>query len=203
MEENWWVGCTYFFENVILFHTFADSENPDQKSYLAYDIKDRKVLWEKSDILITALEGNRISVRRLEADKAHIIDLRTGEMVENGIDKEFPKNNFAQFPFHYSPGSEYHQTVTRFLDTLGIECDKSFGVDYLEGNGWVIVSYYTKHEYLENRLVVLDLEKNVLLMESLGKQLKGIADRPFFVYHSNLIFVKDNSDFLSFQLSQQ
>lgn len=201
LDETWWTGVTYAVNDVIVFHTFQDTDNPLDKKFLAMDKNSRKILWEKSDL--TFKQFGKEFLLGTRGDDLLYINIKTGqeEKDKNGIGTL--ENKWLQFPFHYVPNSEHHKTVYDFLGLIGMDSDKNYGIDYLEKDGIVIISYYTKKEYLENRLIVINTDRKVLLEEVLGSQLKGIADRPFFVNHDSLIFVKNSTDFLSYQLSRK
>lgn len=200
LEETWWVGITYAVGKVIIFHTFSDTENPQHKSFVAWDIERRTVIWKKTDVSFSEYGDTHLKANR--NGELLFINIKTGEEGEMEGFVKLTENKELQFPFHYVPNGNHHKTVSRFLDMIGMDSDKQYGIDYLEVTGLVIISYYRNIDQLENRLIVVDARKRVIFNESLGVHLKGIADRPFFVYHDNLIFVKDNTDFFSFQLSQ-
>ncbi|MEM9388868.1 MAG: DUF4905 domain-containing protein [Bacteroidota bacterium] len=201
LEETWWVGITGAVGKVIIFHTFTDTENPQQKSFFAWDIEKKKVIWAKTDISLVEFGDRYIRARR--EDELIFINMETGEEEATEEFMKLIENKRIRLPFHYVPDTDHYNTVSGFLRMIGMDADSGYGIDYLEVSGLVILSYYLKADHLENRLIVIDTEKRVLLKEKLGVGLKGIADRPFFVYGDSLIFVKDYTDFFSYQLSQQ
>lgn len=201
LEETWWVGITGAVGKVIIFHAFTDTENPQHKSFFAWDVEKKKVIWAKTDISLVEFGDRYIQARR--DDEPLFINMETGE---EEMTQEFMKlveNKPIGLPFHYVPDTDHYNTVSGFLRMIGMDADSGHGIDYLEVSGVVILSYYLKADHLENRLIVMDTERHVLLNEKLGDHLKGIADRPFFVYGDSLIFVKDYTDFFSYQLSRQ
>ena len=198
-DENWWIGASHFDRDIVVFHIFPESENPDQKEFFAFNLQDQQILWHQKDLSIVEFEGD--SFLAIKNEETQRFDLTTGHPVTdvNTQDKTMGENIFLKYPFHYPQGTDHFNTVQQFLSELG-QSNLQRGVDYFEANGVVILAWYTGGTKLANDLMVMDMNKNVLLHEQIGHDLKGISDRSFFVYHDTLIFVKDNTDFLSYQL---
>lgn len=200
LDESWWVGITHVAGDIIVFHTFQDAENPQEKNYEAVNIKSGKVAWKMSEVSFT--EYGSTYLRGFRQNEPVVIDVLNGEPMDELDLIPTIENNGLMYPFHYVPRSSYHNTVQAFLDSTGMNSDKAYGIDYLETLELVLISFYYKNQGLENRLIVLNQSKEIVLDEILGTQLNGITDRSFFVSRGNLIFVKGNSNFLSYQLSQ-
>lgn len=200
-EDSWWVGITFVVNDIILFHQFLDQENPQEKSYMAFNLVRQEFIWEKTGVNLSGF--GRDYIHAVRGDERVTIDILSGSEEKTVNYIESTENKYIDFPFHYQPGSEYHVTVNTFLTRIGMDSDEKYGVDYLEKEGFVIISHYTNDNGLTNKLLVIDADKNIMLDEIIGQQLNGIADRPFFVYHHSLIFVRNNSDFLSYQLSHE
>lgn len=207
-EENWWIGASFVTDDIILFYTFPDQDNPDVKHVFAYDFHQKEILWkkERKNIIEAADE-----VLLMDADSGDMtrFDLRTGEAlvvsehagkVEN--DTGLKENKMLKKAFHYREGNEYFDTVRQFL-VASANLNIVKGVDYYEDDHIMVMSFYylNKNNKLANDLLVVDLEGNHLLYERLGNDLSGISDDTFFIYSNKLIFVKDNADFLIYQLS--
>ncbi|MEM7108453.1 MAG: DUF4905 domain-containing protein [Bacteroidota bacterium] len=200
LEETWWVGVTHVSGQIIVFHKFEDTESPEHKSYQAVDVDSGTIIWEASDVSFS--EYGRNYLKGMKNNSPFIIDLQKGNPIHENDLIDAPQNNHLLYPFLYVPKSGYHNTVHSFLSAIGMDSDNRYGIHYLDTMGFIIISFYYHNTGLENRLIVLNQSRELLLDEVLGTELKGIADRPFFVYHDHLIFVKENSNFLSYQLSQ-
>lgn len=200
-EEKWWIGISYFNGPVVVFHTFPGSENPDQKEFFAYDLHQQEVLWNKTDINIIDFDDDSLLAYSEDGEVAQKYDLMTGEPITLGSTAARGKerHKFIKHPFHYAQGSDHFTTVAQFLSQHGFE-GLERGIDYFEGNEVVIMAFYQGGTELVNDLLVMNMDQEVILQERLGSGLKGISDRAFFICHNTLIFVKNNTDFFSFQL---
>ncbi|MEM8567573.1 MAG: DUF4905 domain-containing protein [Bacteroidota bacterium] len=200
LEESWWTGITHVAGQTILFHIFKDTENPEDKKYQAVNIRSSEVVWEISDISFTEYGLN--FVKGIKDNRSITINIQNGNEANKKILTDTAKNNYLYYPFHYTPKSGHHHTVHSFLSSIGMNSDNSYGIDYFEMKDLVIISFYYKGKGLENRLIVLNQAREIMLDEILGTDLKGITDRSFFIYRDSLIFVQEHSDFFSYQLSQ-
>ena len=202
-EEKWWIGISFFDGKLAVFHVFQGTDNPDQKEFFAYDLYEKKILWDKADINIVDFREHSFVAYAGENGEAQPYDLMTGSRLTSPVTGETVpgENVFLKYPLHYAQGTDHFNTVARFLSKLGfVELQR--GIDYFEGHGVVIMAFYRGGTELVNELVVMDMEQDIVLQECLGTGLKGISDRAFFIYHNTLIFVKDNTDFFTFQLPQ-
>ena len=190
-EEEWWIGVTYAADNLVLFHTFENEKNPDIKKYFLYDLAQDNILWELHDLVILNVNGFIAEVLNPESEEIHFLYLESLKPAHELTELETTKNKSLIHSFHYVEGSDYFETVKKFLKGLmGVEILN--GVDYFQGKNRVIISYFIQeNEKLANNLLVLDSDRETLLHEILGAGLSGISDNTFFIYNDNLIFVKE------------
>ncbi|UII32636.1 DUF4905 domain-containing protein [Fulvivirga ulvae] len=208
-EESWWIGASSLLSDVILFYTFPDQENPDVKNVFAYDFNHKKILWKKEQQNIIEAVGDCVWLMDTGNDKISCFNIRTGEVLKNSNSNDVlnndpgrTENKMLEKPFNYREGSEYFNTVSQFL-TAGANLHIVRSVDYYEDDQMIVMSYYypNKNNKLANDLLVVDHEGDHLLQVRLGDDLDGISDDTFFIYNNKLIFVKDNVDFLIYQLN--
>lgn len=202
-EEEWWIGITHTTEDLILFHTYENQDNPDDKSYFGYSISGNRILWQESGWNITRIHGTVAELTDNQTQKTRFIDIRSGE--KTVIDDLTPgeENKTLGHSFHYAEGSEYFNTVKKFLASV-LNVHIVAGVEYCECKGKVIISYYLNHQdKLVNKLLVISTGKEILLDEDLGTNLSGISDNTFFIYADNLIFVKEKHHFFIYPLTDQ
>ena len=103
-------------------------------------------------------------------------------------------NTIVKSPSFYPGTSEYFKTFELFVyGSIGKEIIKT-GVEYLEWNSDIIISFYCQEEGLANYLLVVNQNKNKRLVECLGTDLKGIGRDTFCVVNNKLIFVKNKKE---------
>ena len=200
-DEPWWISLRAIQSDILLFTIYTDTNNPDKKSVLAYDVTKKEIVWWRNGFSLTSV--NRLTVSGVDAKfagKESILDLFTGEPVQRGDFDLADSQNFPVIrPFQYEEGTEYFVTVKDFLHSrLGISPVAS--IEYLEINDLIVVSVCLKEEGLANYLYVLDANGEVLMAEKLGEHLKGIGLDTFFVFSGNLLFVKTKNELLSYSI---
>ena len=200
-EEAWWITLRAVEGDILLFTIYADSDNPDKKSVLAYDVTERKIAWWYNGFSITSI--NRLFVIGVDAklpEKQIILDLSTGKAVRNVDFDLADSQNFPVIrPFQYEEGTAHFNTVKDFLySRLGISPVAS--IEYLEIEDLIIVSIFVKQQGLANYLYGFDANGEVLIREKLGEDLKGVAIDTFFVFSGHLIYVKNKNELISYKI---
>ncbi len=200
-EEPWWISLRAAEGDILLFTIYTDSNNPDKKSVLGYDVVKRNVAWWKNGFSLTSI--NRLSVIGEDAKfpgKESILDLFTGQPLHRSEFDLVDSQNFPVIrPFQYEEGTAYFDTVKDFLHSrLGILPVTT--IEYLEIEDKIILSVFLKQEGLANYLYVLDADGEILISEELGNGLKGIGLDTFFVFSGHLIFVKNKNELLSYSI---
>lgn len=200
-EEPWWISLRAVQGDILLFTIYIDTNNPDKKSVLAYHISKKEIVWWRNGFSLTSV--NRRTVSGVDAKfpgKESILDLFTGQPAQGGDFDLGDSQNFPVIrPFQYEEGTEYFATVKNFLHSrLGILPLAS--IEYLEVKDLIVVSVFLKEEGLANFLYVLDADGEVLLVQKLGENLKGMGLDTFFVFSDNLFFVKNKNELLSYSM---
>lgn len=205
-EEKWWIGVSHLVDNVILFHTYPDQDNPDNRDLFAYHFLEQRILWKKEGKSIAEVVNDTVVLMKYDGAQPEYFDVCTGKLLEDEfkIKKRNVKNKLLEKPFHYREGNEYFNTVSRFL-AANANINIVKGVDYYENDHFMVMSYYytNKNNNLANDLLVVDHNGEFLMNDQLGNDLKGISDDTFFIYNNKLIFVKGNTDFLVYQLAYE
>lgn len=203
-EESWWIGVSWLINDIIIFHTWPDQDNPDVRNYFAYDIRRKEVLWAMEEKNILEIKDSQMMVMNKESVAVEAYDIISGkkvEMQEVANDLGQSENKLLKKPFHYPEGTEHFKTVSDFIKGA---FDKQImkGVDYFENDGVIIVSSYFLNEKkkLNNEIVVVDHQGNPLMQVNLENDLDGISTDTFFIYSNKLIFVAHKRDFLIYQL---
>lgn len=201
LEEPWWVSLAAVSGDMLLFTMYTDTNNPDRKSLLGYDVSENKISWWYNGFSFSV--ANALYVKGIDArfpSKEIILDLFTGKAVQ---DLDFHLEDTQNFPvirpFQYEEGTAYFDTVKHFLQTR-LAIAPVATIDYLEFQQLIMVSVFVRENDLANYLYVLDSGGEVLLREKLGDKLKGVGLDTFFIYSDHLIFVRNKSELITHKI---
>ena len=200
-EESWWIGVTHFYKEMIVFHTFEDSQNFQKKSIFGFDISSSEVVWVlESYQPMEAVKDKIVCKKEIEGITTLVeVDVLTGNVAKTYVDSvknkknKIPISNVNRYPLHYVEGSEAFNTVSQYLQKkLGIAIIGA--CDYMEYKGKVIVSFFVKPgDGMVNEMVVFDSNGEVIQRETMDSDLKGLASDTFFIADEALIFVESKN----------
>jgi hypothetical protein len=200
-DEPWWISLAGVSSDVLLLTVYTDTHNPDKKSVLAFEVKQEKILWWKNDFSIASVFGKIVTgVESKWGHREVVLDIFTG----NGVSKDSvvlpgPQNFHLIRPFHYQEGSTHFDTVKSFLEGKG-EISPVFSVEYCEHHSLILISAFSGREDLVNYLIVFNSKGEIVMKETLGEHLKGIASDTFFIFSGYLVFVKNTRELVCYKL---
>lgn len=185
---------------IILFTVYNDSQNPDKKSVLAYSIDSREVVWWKNNFAISFVGHDYVTgVDTKFGAKEVVLDIASGNPKVKDLLAPPPQNFNIIHPLLYQEGSQHFDTVKTFLGTkTGVS--PRFSVEYCEHQALIFISAFTGESDLANYLFVFNSGGELVLKETLGEGLKGIAHDTFFLLSGFLIFVKNKSELVSYKV---
>lgn len=215
-KEDWWIGMSFIKTGNILFHIYENDQNPEPSSYFLYSVTDQSIIWESSDIRVSSLtkEGILGYIEVNDTNQLVLLNPFTGK-IKNISPKEYLvnisdtagklENKNSYYPFHYLEETDYFISVKRYLEQdHGVNPVKA--IDYLEIGGAIIISYYLYNKSqkdnlkLINYLMILNKEGNQLLNEKIDESETGVGIGTFFVIKNQLIFLKNKSEIISYQI---
>jgi hypothetical protein len=199
MEEPWWISLSGITGNVALFTLYIDTNNPDKKAALAYEISEQKPAWWKNDFSIEAVSLNYVRGYSEKFGKQQLVlDARTGDQCDLSL-FHVRKNDKVIRPQHYPEGHSYFDTVKTFLNQK-FNLLATSALEYLEHDSLIFISCYLREKELANYLFVLSSDGRLLLQEKLGEDLKGIGLDTFFILSGCLIFVRNKAELVSYEI---
>ncbi len=205
-DVNWFSHVLYADRNLLLTQVYSDSDNPDDLSFVCYDMHSGKCTWQAEGMQFIGVEGPNFAFRKGDGKQVYI-DSKSGNEIhrnEQSMGVSTPEDPLLEFPAHYTEGDEYFEDVADYIRTeAGAEPVRA--IDYAENGNHIIFSYYKKEVdgNLGLDLLSLNTEGETSLFQNLGKDLRGIADPPFMFYNGNLIFVKEKRHFFVYALPSQ
>jgi hypothetical protein len=199
-EEPWWISLQAVSNNILLLTIYTDTNNPDKKSVLTFDVAAQKTAWWRNNFTVTSVSGGRVSgIDSKFGAREVILDLATGETVQQDA-LVLPEQNLMIIrPFQYQQGTAHFESVRAFLN---IKCDISpiISIEYCEYNSLILISTFTGQNDLANYLFVFNSSGELVAKETLGEHLNGIALDTFFIFSGYLIFVKNKCELVSYKL---
>ena len=201
LDEPWWVSLGAIGGDRLLFTIYTDTNNPDRKSLVAYDVIRQQISWWQNDFSLSAVRGGYVLGQHLKfPGKETFLDLLTGKPAEPvEFDLEDSQNFPVIRPFQYEEGSAHFITVKHFFETrMGIAPVAT--IEYLEFESLIISSVFVNNDGLANYLYVFRANGEVLMKEMLGENLKGVALDTFFIFSGHLIFVKNKNELISYKI---
>ena len=200
-DEPWWISLQAVSGNVLLLTLYTDTNNPDKKSLIAFDVVQKQMLWWKNDFSLSVLSGQLvIGVDTKFGSKEVALNISDGAAVQKDFTVSYSEQNFPiTRPFQYHEGSTHFDTVRAFLQTRA-QISPIITIEYCEYHGLILISAFVTAEDLANYLFVFNSDGQILIKETLGEHLKGIALDTFFVFSGFLIFVKNKRELVSYRI---
>jgi len=198
-EEMWWVNLNGVSSDRILLTMYTETNNPDKKGILVYDLSTFTLCWWNNDFSLTAVSNGFVyGMSSTYGSREIVLEIQTGKEVKGG-DSEPAGNVNVLRPQHYHEGSEYFKTVKIFLEKkLNLQAIAS--LEYLEYDGLIFISFYTQSEGLANDLIVLSTMGNIVLNEKMSDHLKGIGWDTFFILSRCVFFVRNKVELVSYKI---
>ncbi len=200
-EEAWWIGLVASTPDVLLLNVYLNMENPDEKGLIAFHIHQQKILWRYDYFSFSSIHGHVVTGHFAKDElKPTLLDVNSGEiLIKDDTKKELTENISVLNPFQYVESSPHFDTVKSFLIEK-VNVVPLSGVEYLEYNALVFISYYTQEASLVNYLIVITENGDTVLREKLGYALKGIGLETFFILAGCLFFVRNKCELVSFRI---
>jgi hypothetical protein len=198
LEEKWWVTLEDVRESILLVKFFNDAGNPEKTTLIGLDFLTGKMAWWKSNFVLQDIGSHTVLGVDQTIGQFRTLDILTGEPTTR-IHGPVVQNFSIQKPLQYYAHSSHFETVKLFLQSRLKILAVSL-IEYMEFDGFIVMSVYCKSEGLANFLIVLNVDGEVLLKELMGERLAGIGLDTFFVFAGTLFFVKEKSELVSYKL---
>ncbi len=198
LEESWWVSLAHISYPILLFKIYHEEANATLKAIVAFDLNKNAIAWQKQDWPNVEFVQNLIQVTNDRGEKTYFnildglpsqLNVGHGQIVKN-----------IKLPSFYPPENQYYEQLQRFIAQItGVKTN--VGLEYLQTDSLVFLSYYTPPPKMVNKLLVVNQQQEILLHKELGKELKGVGQDTFFIVDNKLIFVEHNRNLFIYQLS--
>lgn len=200
-EEPWWINLQAVAGDVLLFTLYNDASNPEKKSVLAYEVNKHKILWWRNNFTVTSIINGQVEGidTKFGAKQIRLNLPDGGELNQQGHVFGEERNLMIIRPLQYTEGSTYFETVRAFLESK-YKFSPIISIEYCEYHSLILISAFISQAGLANYLFVVNSAGELLMKESLGEQLTGIALDTFFIFSGYLIFVKNKCELVSYKI---
>ncbi len=187
-EVNWWTDMVGIQNDKVFFFTHNDQKNPGPGMFFIYDYNKSQVTLERKDVSISLINEQKIVLQRREVDdfQNEIIELSKNE---------FQNHSRISFPDYFSEEDDYFQKIAGFLNKK-LDVDIVLGLEYLEKENFLILSYYLKGKNKYDRFVAVFKHGDIILNKCIDRNMEGISTESFFLMENDMIFV-ENRDTLA------
>lgn len=219
LEEKNWIGIESIYNDLIYFHVYRKPDMPTHKSIIAFDIPSQKTLWQNENYVFAFVYNDKVFCyqQRFESRVFFALDYLTGTVVEDfGIDvttinqirekadEEFWKQNYL-FPENFIRSKIGNEEYQKYLQQILTNNVVKGEVSYLKINDLLLFNYHeiSKTNTLNNIFIAVDLSKNnVLLKETLDKNLVNLMPESFFVKDNFLFLIVDKTKLFVYQIKE-
>lgn len=204
-EEKGWIGIEAVENDIILFHFYLKPDMPQHKGFFAYDLKQKKILWQNETLTYFFSDNEKIVAfqQQFEGRFYVEIDLLTGEVISN-LGEEYAQVNLlneeAQAKKSYADYL-FPEIFNPINDDPQFDCirnaisDFSFSgqVEYfIKGEFFYFTFHEKKDEIFTQHFYIWDTANNSLFFSDvLNKNIPNYAVDSFFVYKKFLFLIKE------------
>lgn len=189
------------------------NEESKKVSFSIYDVNEGVWIWEHAEfeeewwLNLEALDEEHIYINYFpdheNPESKRIIQVSIQEMV---VENEFEsyqgatQNKPLRVPFHYQEDSSHFNKVKKFLEQRFNERPVK-AIDYLQTESVILISYYLYDEdQLTNFFLILDINGELLLEETIGNELTHVGMQTFFMVHDLIVVIKNKTELILCEL---
>jgi hypothetical protein len=199
LEEPWWISLSGVSADMALFTLYTDTNNPDKKAALAYNIREEKLAWWNNDFSIHTISDYHVWGFAEKFGKQELVlDAKTGVRQE-ALPPDVRIFEKVERPHHYPADHPYFDTVKKFLNQK-FNLLPTVALEYLEHDSLIFISCYLHENELANYLFVFSPDGALLLKEKLEERLKGIGLDTFFVLSGCVFFARNKGELVSYKI---
>ncbi|MET3127429.1 hypothetical protein ABID42_002544 [Arcicella rosea] len=195
-EKSWWLGLVGIFGNHLVLHKYSDQQKPEPLGVILINITTCEIEQRIEDWIFFSCDGNILVLYQL--DESNLPIYQSLEIGLKPFQSFIPEQN-QHFVRHYPDSSPHFPTIFKFLYHL-INIEAQNGVDYLEVNDKIVISYYIyRGKQFQNYLLVTNKEKKILLHDFIAES-EGIGIDTFSMKSDTLLYVKNQNQLIGYEI---
>ncbi len=215
LDELFWIGIEGTISKYLILHQFEKPDMPNHKKIITVDLNTGEILWINDDLTFYDLDEQFIYGYHTKFNDREFVQLsiHTGE-VKNNLGNELEaqtivnsikEKDYSRYSFSKminDPNTQdYQKSIINRI--IGDNTYLNF-CEYIDMNNYLIFSYYDRIQpsSLTNRLVVYGKsEDKILLTETLNNSTPAPIPDSFFMFDSELYFIKNKTELVAYSLS--
>jgi len=206
-EEKYWLGIEKFHKNILLLHRFTKPDMPDHKGIIAFDVVQKKIIWQNDDLTFLFLDDESVFgfVRKFEGRIHYKFDLLSGQNIEQLDFSNDKINSFRQTALKKEDFSNYifpsfwddknaDTLLNEFIQSSIISKDIVGNIEFAVKNDFLCFNFYFKSDdrFLINKFICYNIPRRKLLIDKIiNTEVSYPAPDSFFIYKNLIIFLKD------------
>jgi hypothetical protein len=206
LDEKFWLGIEAIYNDVIFFHKFVKPDLPQHNGITAYDINNKRTIWEDHNHTFLFIKDEKIYAfqQRFEDREFVTLNYLTGELIdelgsdsvainllrEDAINSE-DYSSYC-FPVLFDSNLIGKQRVNEILSKLHEEYLTTGGIEYVLIDDLLLFNFHSVNpdKTLKNIFRAVDLlTKKYILEVTLNSRTNAFAPDSFFVKDSLLFLL--------------
>jgi len=205
LDERFWLGIESIYNDVIFFHKFVKPDLPQHNGIIAYDINNKRTIWEDTNRTFLFVKDEKIYAfqQRFEDRDFVTLNYLTGELIDElGSDSDainllredaINSEDFSSYRFPVLFDSNFigKQRENEILSKLRAEHTITGGIEYVLMDDLLLFNFHEVNpdNTLKNIFRAVDLlsKKNILEV-TLNSRTNAFAPDSFFV-KDDLLFL--------------
>ncbi|MFB3057045.1 MAG: DUF4905 domain-containing protein [Ignavibacteriaceae bacterium] len=205
LDEKFWLGIEAIYNDVIFFHKFIKPDLPQHNGIVAYDINQKRTIWEDKNRTFLFINDDKIYAFKQRFEDREFVTLNyiTGEVIDElGIDSDavnllreeaINSEDFSSyhFPGSFNTNSFDQQRENGILSKLREEHIITGDIEYLLMDDLLLFNFHEVNtdNTLKNTFKAVDLSNEKCILElTLNSRTNAFAPDSFFV-KDDLLFV--------------
>lgn len=185
-EEEWLLGLSCIKKGIAYFHGYESEFSPVQKGIIAFDLLNKKIIWQNFSVSTQEFyqEGIVVFDPRVSPRKYQLLDLNTGDII-----KKINIEDLNRFQVDYSqiqiPEIVSSSTIWETQHRLKAK-DLDFLVSYVEQNQ----KWHQKLEIYRNH--------ELLFSDYLNSDIQKLSFDTFLLWQDRLIYIRNKKEIVSY-----
>jgi hypothetical protein len=218
LEEKHWIGIESVHHNLILFHKFRKPDMPGHKGIYAFDILNKKMIWQNDDLLFLFAKDDKVYAYQstFEGRQHFVLGYHTGNVIEE-LGSEFSQisklreevmqndcTNTFLYPKLFNDNLE-SGNVSRLMNGLLAEIKVAGKINWLVFKDLIMFNYHEQNSNgtFNNYFKVFDLTKQkYILNETLNLKAKNLFSESFFIVGDQLFLLVEKTELVVYRIMQ-
>ena len=204
-DEKSWIGIEAVENNIIVFHFYLKPDMPQHKGFFAYDLKQKKILWQNETLTYFFSDNEKIVAFQQQFEGRFYVelDLQTGEVIRN-LGEEYAQVNLLKeeaqakksytdylFPEVFNPLNDDPQfdCIRNSISNFSF----SGQVEYFLNEELVFFTFHEKKDekFTQHFYICNTATGSLLYSAVLNKNIHQYAVDSFFLYKKFLFLIKE------------